>query len=441
MVFRLVLFCILLIVSIVGVQASSIEQMTLKNGMHIVVSRDTRSPVVLVSLWYHVGSANEHDGITGISHLLEHMMFRGTRNVPEEDFSKQVIAHGGQVNAFTSRDNTAYVDEVAVSQIPLVLKLEADRMQHLVLDPQAFLTEQKVVLEERHARVTDQPLALLAERYQAAAQTANPYQHPIVGWLADIQQLTTNDLYTWYYRWYQPNHATLVVVGDVKPSVVFKQAQDIFGGIVSHGQQSERKQFPLLPALGEKTLQVHRVSGISAVLVGFNVPTVVTAKHAWQPYALGMLAFLAVGNRYGWLYQDLVYHQKVAAGVQVHYTPFAQYNTLWSVEAVAMHGVPLAKLKKALLADIQLLAGQVSDPMRLQIAYTDIRAEHIYAQDTLSGQANWLGTLHANGVGMTLQSYLQQLHKVTSAQLQQVSDAYLQTKNMTVAELIGEDKA
>ena len=180
MVFRLVLFCILLIVSIVGVQASSIEQMTLKNGMHIVVSRDTRSPVVLVSLWYHVGSANEHDGITGISHLLEHMMFRGTRNVPEEDFSKQVIAHGGQVNAFTSRDNTAYVDEVAVSQIPLVLKLEADRMQHLVLDPQAFLTEQKVVLEERHARVTDQPLALLAERYQAAAQTANPYQHPIV---------------------------------------------------------------------------------------------------------------------------------------------------------------------------------------------------------------------------------------------------------------------
>ena len=232
-----------------------------------------------------------------------------------------------------------------------------------------------------------------------------------------------------------------MVVGDVKPSVVFKQAQDIFGGIVSHGQQSERKQFPLLPALGEKMLQVHRVSGISAVLVGFNVPTVVTAKHAWQPYALDMLAFLAAGNRYGWLYQDLVYHQKVAAGVQVYYTPFAQYNTLWSVEAVAMHGVPLAKLKKALLADIQLLAGQVSDPMRLQIAYTDIRAEHIYAQDTLSGQANWLGTLHANGVGMTLQSYLQQLHKVTPAQLQQVSDAYLQTKNMTVAELIGEDKA
>src|SRR5688572_20207725 len=198
----------------------NVHEYELKNGMKVLVKPDHRAPVVVVQVWYKIGSADEHSGITGISHVLEHMMFKGTKRYPAGQFSAIIAANGGEENAFTSRDYTAYFELLEKSRLKIALELEADRMRNLALRNDAFLKELEVVKEERRLRTEDDPTALTYEQLNATAFNHSPYQQPIIGWMSDLDSLTIGDVRRWYDTWYAPNNATLVIAGDVQPEAV-----------------------------------------------------------------------------------------------------------------------------------------------------------------------------------------------------------------------------
>ncbi len=201
----------------------------LANGLRVIVKEDRRAPTAVHMVWYRVGSMDETNGATGVAHVLEHMMFKGTPSVGPGEFNRRVAAAGGRDNAFTSRDYTAYFQQVPKERLPEMMRLEADRMRHLTLDANEFGQEIKVVMEERRLRTEDQPQALLFEQLSAVAFQAHPYRVPIIGWMNDLENMTAADARTWYDRWYAPNNAYVLVVGDVEHEAVFRLAEENYG--------------------------------------------------------------------------------------------------------------------------------------------------------------------------------------------------------------------
>ncbi|MGA1562528.1 MAG: M16 family metallopeptidase, partial [Gammaproteobacteria bacterium] len=228
--------------------ATTVHEHQLENGMRVLVKEDNRAPVVVSQVWYRVGSSYEPAGLTGISHVLEHMMFKGTEKYGPNEFSKIIAQLGGRENAFTGRDYTAYFQRLEASRLEKALELEADRMRNLVLDEAEFLKEREVVAEERRMRTDDKPTSLTYERFLATAYVTSGYHHPVIGWMDDIQNWTIDDLRDWYQRFYAPNNALLVVVGDVKADDVFALAEKYFGPLqpseINHPR--DRAELPML---------------------------------------------------------------------------------------------------------------------------------------------------------------------------------------------------
>jgi zinc protease len=208
-----------------------IHHSTLKNGLDILIKEDHRAPVASFMVWYHVGSADEVSGKTGLAHALEHMMFKGTPKYPQGVFSKTVAELGGQENAFTNTDYTAYFENIASDKLKTCFELEADRMNNLNLTSEEFSKEIKVIQEERRMRTDDNPQALAFERFLAAAHLTMPYHHPVIGWMSDLEHMTVTDTQNWYNNYYAPNNATLVIVGDVDPKKMIALAESTFGTI------------------------------------------------------------------------------------------------------------------------------------------------------------------------------------------------------------------
>jgi zinc protease len=208
---------------------TAVDESTLPNGMRMLVKTDRRAPVVVCMVWYRVGSMDEVNGTTGVAHVLEHMMFKGTKAVPAGEYSRFIAEAGGRDNAFTSRDYTGYFQTLHKSQLPLAMRLEADRMGNLALSRDEFAKEIRVVMEERRWRVDDRPRSLVHEQLTATALKAHPYRYPVIGWMSDLEHMRVEDAQAFYDRWYAPNNATLVVVGDVTPQEVHKLATQYFG--------------------------------------------------------------------------------------------------------------------------------------------------------------------------------------------------------------------
>src|SRR6266566_99315 len=208
---------------------ATVHEQTLSNGLRVIVKEDHRSPVVVSQVWYRVGSVDELDGQTGVSHALEHMMFKGTQRLKPNEFSQIVAEHGGRENAFTSYDYTGYYQQFEQSNLPISFELESDRMQNLAVTSAEFVKEINVVMEERRLRTDDQPDALLDEKFMQTAYQVHPYKNPVIGWMRDLEKMRAEDVHQWYQRFYAPNNAIVIVVGDVKPKEVFDLAQRYFG--------------------------------------------------------------------------------------------------------------------------------------------------------------------------------------------------------------------
>ena len=417
-------------------QASAeIFEKTLSNGLKVIVKEDHRSPVVVQQIWYHAGSMDENIGVTGIAHVLEHMMFKGTKKVPVGQFSKLISAAGGRENAFTSNDYTAYFQQLHKSRLPLAMKLESDRMSNLHLTGAEFSKEIKVVMEERRMRTDDDPQALMNEKLMAVAYQEHPYRSPVIGWMNDLQTLSVEDAKRWYKNWYAPNNATLVVAGDVKASEVFALAQRYYGGIPARSLPS-RKPFSEPPQAGIKRIVVKAPAKLPQLVMAYHAPTLRDSEKDWQPYALQILAGILDGNASARLNRALVREQQLASAVNVEYDSTSRGPSLFMLAGIPSEGRNVTELESGLREQIAMLKRDGVSEDELKRVKAQVTASEVYKLDSLFYQAMQIGQMESIGLSFKdIPVILQKLQAVTPRQVQDVAREYLQDDQLTIAVL------
>ncbi|MBL8258257.1 MAG: insulinase family protein [Candidatus Competibacteraceae bacterium] len=415
--------------------AAPVHEFNLANGLKVLVREDRRAPVVVSQIWYKVGSSYEPSGLTGISHLLEHLMFKGTTEVPGGEFSRLIAANGGDENAFTSRDYTAYFQTLEKERLELSFRLEADRMRHLVLKPDDVSKEAQVVAEERRLRTEDQPEALTQEQFLAAAYVTSSYRQPIIGWMQDLQAIKPDDLRRWYQQWYAPNNATLVVVGDVDPGKVRELAEKHFGPLQA-SELAPPKASAEIPQQGERRIVVKTPAEVPYVTLGYKTPTFKTAAEAWEPYALDVLGGILDAGSSARLSRNLIRGSQVAAAAGAGYSPTARLDELFVLAGNPAPGRTNADLEQALRAEVARLREELVSAEELARVVAQVVAAEVYQQDSLFYQAMRLGTLETVGLGWNkLDDYVQRIQAVTPEQVRDVARKYLIDDRLTVATL------
>lgn len=430
---RIYLFCTALLLA-TAAQAEVFER-TLANGLKVIVKEDRRAPVVVQQIWYKAGSMDERTGVTGIAHVLEHLMFKGTATVPAGEFSKRIAAAGGRENAFTSYDYTAYFQQLHKSRLPLAMELESDRMRNLKLSAAEFAKEVKVVMEERRWRTDDQAHSLLQEGMMAAIFQQHPYQHPVIGWMSDLESLSVGDARAWYDRWYAPNNATLVIAGDVNAAEVFALAQRYYGAIPKRAMQS-RRDYDEPAQVGIKRLVVKAPAELPHLVMSFRAPTVREPAQDWKPYAMEILAGVLDGNESARLNRRLVREQQVASGVGVGYDSVSRGPSLFTIEATPSEGKTVIDVEVALRREIDQLVREGIGEDELRRVKAQVTAAEIYKRDSVFYQAMQIGQMESIGLGHhAIPVMLEKLQAVTAEQVRQVAEEFLKDDNLTVAVL------
>ena len=392
--------------------------------------------MVVTQVWYKVGSSYEPDGVTGISHALEHMMFKGTEEVGPGEFSRRIAALGGDQNAFTSRDYTAYFETLAAEHLETALQLEADRMRNLVLDRAEFAKEIEVVKEERRLRTEDKPSGMVYEQFNAVGWRASPYRNPVIGWMNDLDNMTLEDLADWYRRWYAPNNATLVVVGDVDPGEVRDLADKYFGPLPKSDLQ------PLKPAAeprqtGETRVEVRVPAKQPYLLMGYKTPKVGWAVEDWEPYALFVASSVLDGGSSARLSRKLVRGSGIAASAGASYGAYGRLPGMFVLDGTPTDGHTVAEVEQALRAEVESLRSDLIDEAELKRIVTQAVASKVYEADSLFSQAMDIGVLETVGLDWRLlDKEIAAIKAVTAEQVRSVVQRYLIDENLTVATLV-----
>jgi len=422
--------------------ADRTHEYLLSNGLKLIVQEDHRAPVAVVQVWYRVGSSFEYDGITGVSHALEHMMFKGTEKIPSGRFSEIVADQGGEENAFTSSDYTAYFQTWSSDNVELSFELEADRMLNLMLSDAEFKNEIRVVLEERRLRTDDNPLALLGELARSVAFQTSPYRHPVIGWASDLQSMRIDDLRTWYKRWYAPDNATVVVVGDVIPDKVFALAKKHFGPLPPRSPRAPKSR-PEVEQYGIKTVSMTSdKTRVPQLYMAYKVPTLnsALAKNSlveeWEIYALDALSGALGGGPSARLPRELIRETKIAATASANYSSISRLASLFSFSATPSAEHSLEELEGAILGQIERLQREPPTSAELERIKTQVVAERIYQRDSMFYEGLIIGTLESVGLDWRVKDdYVEKLSAITPNQIQAVAVKYLVPKGLTVAKL------
>ncbi len=420
-------------------QGPELFEHTLPNGLQILVRPDHRAPIVEVQVLYRVGSSYEVRGQTGLSHALEHMMFRGTPKHPDNYFTEEITKIGGQLNAFTSTDLTVYHERVSKDFLELCLNLEADRMRGLTLDAAVFEKEIEVIKEERRLRIDDNPYALTREQLRAVALSGGAYQHPVIGWPDDLQHMKIEMLRDWYKQWYAPNNAALMVVGDVDPATVFSLAERHFGPLKANPSIS--KQVPLAhPALepkGERRIEVRAPGAVPMLTLALNLPSLRTAKESWEPYALDLLTGILSNGNSGRLSKALIHKQALAAQAEASYSPFSRSDSLFLFSAVPNGKIPTEDLYKAFWLQINDLQNNLVSADELERNKKIASANRIYEHDFI--QETGLEVLEPLGYSLPARlkiNWLDQINKISAAQIMLVAKKYFKPELASTANFI-----
>lgn len=412
-----------------------VHEYKLKNGLQLFVKEDHRAPIVVSQVWYKVGSSYETRGITGISHVLEHMMFKGTKKHGVGEFSKIVAHNGGVHNAFTSDDFTGYYQVFEADKLKLSFELESDRMRNLILDPKEFKKEIQVVMEERRMRTDDNPHALTYERFKSAAHVANPYHHPVVGWMDDLENLTVDDVSDWYNLWYSPNNALVVVVGDVKPEKVYALAKKYFGHLKPKDLPI-RKPLRSLKPLGMRTLVVKAPAKLPWIIMGYNAPSLLTANEKWEPYALEVLSAVLDSGESARLPKEIVRGKQIASGASAGYSPFNLYDTLVTFSGTPSANHTVDDLKDAFYGEIARLQSEMITTAELSRVKAQVIASRVFDKDSMENQAMEIGSLESIGLSWrTAEDFVKNIEMVTPEQVQAVAKKYLNETHLTLAVL------
>jgi len=417
-----------------------VHEYSLDNGLKVLVKQDKRAPVAVVQVWYKVGTSFEHEGITGLSHALEHMMFKGTKTRKSGEFEKLVSSIGARNNAFTSQDYTAYYEVLASDKLEQAIEIEADRMRNVIFDPQEFAKEIEVVKEERRWRTDDKPSALMREQFNATAFLNSPYRAPVIGWMVDLDGMTLEDAEIWYRKWYTPNNATLVVVGDVEPEAIHNMAKKYFG-------QYKSNPLPVVKARteveqkGVRNITLKLPAKLASLRMGYKTPAMITAKNGdvpvWEPYAIEVLANILDGGDSARFAKNLVRGQEIAASAGAGYYGYGRLDNLLVISGTPAEGVSTEKLKNAILKEIELLKTERVSDAELKRVKAQVIAGEVFERDSIEHVATILGSLETVGLGHEyIDEYLPGVLAVTAEQIQKVAKKYLIEDHLTVGELI-----
>ncbi|WMP16286.1 M16 family metallopeptidase [Thiothrix lacustris] len=413
-----------------------VHEYKLDNGLKVLVKQDKRAPIAVMQLWYKVGSSYESNGLTGLSHVVEHMMFKGTTKHPTGEFNRIIAENGAEDNAFTAQDYTAYYQVIAAERLEVAMELESDRVRGLTLPPGEFRKEVEVVKEERRWRTEDKPTALTYEQFTAVAFLSSPYHNPTIGWMADLNAMKVEDLRAWYERWYAPNNATLVVVGDVDPANVYELAKKYYGPLKPTENIPVPKPQTEVVQKGLRTIKVKAPAELPYLMMGYKVPGMINANQKWEPYALDVLASILDGGNSSRLAKELIRGKEIASEASASYSGDGRLPDLFILSGMPTKGEKLETVKTALLEQVANLQKEPVSADELERVKAQVIAGEIYQRDSQQHQATLLGALESVGLGYKLaDEYVDNILAVTPEQIQAVAKKYLVEDGLTIAEL------
>lgn len=434
------IFCLSAVASLAATQNEAkpdISEYTLENGLRLVVIPDRRAPVATHMIWYDVGSADDPQGRSGLAHFVEHLMFKGTSNHPAGEFSSSVSAIGGQENAFTSWDYTAYFQKVAPSALPDMMKFEADRMQNLVVTEEVFFPERDVILEERSGRVDRSPSAILSEFARAALHVNHPYSIPIIGWEHEIANLSLEDAKEFYERWYQPWNAIVVVAGDVDPQEILNHAKATYGKLVATIPQIGREwtKSPRLVVSQELTYRDERVTQPSWQRI-FKVPSYMVAEPG-DAEALDILGTILGGSASSRFQKEIVLEQELATSAGAYYQGTSRGMGSFGIYAVPRGDAKLEDVQRALEVEIDKLLKEGVTQEELDRARQAYLKTIIYSQDSQVTLARIFGSVLTIGGSVDdFTSWPDRLKKVSVEDVNRVARKYLDRNKAITSRLL-----
>ncbi len=422
------------------VYALKVREFHLKNGLKLLVIENHKAPIATFQVWYRIGSRNEQRGKTGISHLLEHMMFKGTKNYGPKTFSRTIQKNGGIDNAFTTKDYTMYYENLSSDRIELAMKLEADRMQNLLLSPEDVKYERSVVMEERRMRYEDDPQSLLYEELIAAAFKVHPYHNPVIGWMDDIASLSADDLRRHYQTYYRPDNAVVIVAGDVSAEQVYELVRKYFGSIKPAKKPLCKVRITREPGQrGKRIVYLKKEAELPYLLMAYHVPSYPERDAA----ALDVLSTIVSGKS-GLLYRDLVRKKKIALSAFASYSGLNKDPFLFFFGGTPVPGKTAEELLEAMKKEIEYLKTNPPTERELQKARNQVEATFIMGQDSIFFQAELVGMFEMIGDWHLIDQYLKDIRSVTPQDVLDVAKRYFNDENLTIGILVpdkrGKDK-
>lgn len=443
---------ILICLSSSQIQAQTIEkskseltrstfETTLKNGLKVIIREDHRAPMVMTQIWYKIGSADESGNTLGISHVLEHMMFKGTSKVPNDEFTRISRIYGGSINAATFTNYTNYYQLYPKAYFPMALELEADRMSNLLLRQQDFEPEIKVVMEERRQRTEDNPRSRAFERFKWISYPTSHYRQPVIGHMKTLNNIQLNDVKQWYKTWYTPNNAILVIVGDVESEQALLQVQKYFADTPSRATP-QRNDVLEFEHLGYRHMEINTDVQVPNLYMTWNVKSLASAINPQDAYALTIIRSLLDSGISSRLQDRLVRDRKLLTSVSVSYDPYNRGDSLFSISALPANGVSFEDAQKAIQAEVDALKTEDIPKHELERITTRFVSNLIYNQDSIAGQAKMIGNLEVNGLSYRLMDELPKYYEnVSMSDIQRVANSYFIRENLSTLYLAPETKA
>lgn len=421
-------------------QRQSPSRFTLRNGLQVVVIPDHRAPVATHILFYRVGAADEAPGKSGIAHFLEHLMFKGTRTIPSGEFSKIVARNGGQDNAFTTYDATGYYQRIAIDRLPLVMRMEAERMIGLQLSADDVLRERDVILEERSMRVDNNPSALLSERMGAILFHAHPYGRPLIGWRSEIAELSLDDAITFYRRHYAPQNAVLVVAGDITERELRPLVQKIYGRIPSKQASHNLRRPSEPPGLAPRQITFADARVQQPLMQRYYLVPSYSTANTGEAESLDILAQVLGGGPTSRLYRRLVVETGLAASAGAWYSGMWRDYGRVGVYAIPREGVSLAQVEREIDATISAFFKEGISPDELARAKSSMIADDIYGRDSQFSRAQVYGTALLAGLSMAfVDTWTDRIEKTEAGRINSAAQTYLQPERSVTGYLVREN--
>lgn len=420
------------------IQAAPLQQATFKNGVKLVVEEDHSAPVAMVQIWLKVGGRDEVPGKTGLAHVFEHMMFKGSKKLAPGEFSRRIAAMGGNDNAFTSHDFTAYFETVPAARVDEVLDMEAERFAHLKLSDTEFQKEIRVIMEERRMRTEDDPNSHMFEELSAAALRLHPYRNPVIGWMQDLQHLTIRDVRAFYQQHYVPANVVVVVVGDVDFSYVRKIVGRTFGRV--RARPATQRFNPVEPEpLGPKRVEVHLPAQLPMLAITMPVPVWKPGQNDREVAALAVATQILAGGYTARMQKELVDEQRLAFSAAAGYDPFGMGLDLWFAYGMLGPGQKAADFEHGFWRLIRQMESTPVEAATLAAAKRNIIASEVFAQDSLYLRAKKIGRMEVVGIGAAHRDdWLAAIRRVTAKDVQQAVTRWLKARYATTGILVPE---